>query len=119
MSKNNESATPKKDNIFQMQAFAKQLEMLTMMKNLKDEMALVRQQNSGTNGLRMGAHWRGNTIWRAIQNVKTDFIDFMDENTNVDDDDYDYDFAFIGNRNWFGHNWSRKNVSFCQGEIFS
>jgi len=28
----------------------------------------------------------------------------MDENTNVDDDDYDYDFAFIGNRNWFGHN---------------
>jgi hypothetical protein len=46
-----------------MQAFAKQLEMLTrMMKNLKDEMASVRQQNSGTNGLRMGAHRRGKTI---------------------------------------------------------
>jgi hypothetical protein len=83
-------------------------------------MASVRQQNSGTNGLRMGAHRRGKTIWRAIQNVKTDFIDFMDENTNVDDDDYDYDFAFMGNRNWSGHNWSRKNdVSFGQGEIFS
>jgi hypothetical protein len=25
----------------------------------------------------------------------------------------------MGNRNWFGHNWSRKNVSFSQGEIFS
>jgi hypothetical protein len=25
----------------------------------------------------------------------------------------------MGNRNWIGHNWSRKNVSFSQGEIFS
>lgn len=75
-------------------------------------MTSVRQQNSGTNRLRMGADQRWNTIWRAIQNIKTNFIDFMDENTNTDDDDYDYNFAIMGNRDWFGHNWSRKNVSF-------
>jgi len=40
--------------------------------------------------LRMGANWRGNIIQRAVQNVKTYFIDFMDENTNVDDDDYNF-----------------------------
>jgi len=27
----------------------------------------------------MGADWRKNIIWRAVENVKTKFIDFMDE----------------------------------------
>ena len=60
------------------------------MKDLKDVMALMRQQNSRLDRLRMGANWRGNIIQRAVQNVKTYFIDFMDENTNVDDDDYNF-----------------------------
>jgi len=65
----------------------------------------------------MGANWRGNTIQKAIQNVKIDFINFMDENTNVDDDDYN--FVSVGYRDQFGKNQSWKNVSFEQGETSS
>lgn len=36
----------------------------------------------------MGADWRRKNIWRAVENVKTKFIDFIDENTNVNDDEY-------------------------------
>jgi hypothetical protein len=55
--------TPKVNNIFQIQAFTQQLELLTRVtKYLKDEMALMRQQNSGMDGLRMGANQRGNII---------------------------------------------------------
>ena len=39
-------------------------------------------------GLEMGADWRRNINWRAVENVKTKFIDFMNENTNVNDDEY-------------------------------
>jgi hypothetical protein len=52
----------------------------------------------------MGANWRGNTIQKAIQNVKIDFINFMDENTNVDDDDYN--FVSMEYRDQFGKNQS-------------
>ena len=46
---------PKVNNTFQMQAFTQQLELLTRVtKDLKDEMALMRQQNSGMDGLRWG-----------------------------------------------------------------
>lgn len=94
-----------------MQAFAHQLKLLIrVMKNLKDEMTLMRQQHGGIDGFRMVSSWRGNTIWRAIQNVK---IDFVDENANVDDDDYN--FASIGNRDRFEQNQSWKNVIFSQG----
>jgi len=94
-----------------MQAFAQQLKLLIrVMKNLKDEMTLMRQQHGGIDGFKMVASWRGNTIWRAIQNVK---IDFVDENANVDDDDYN--FASIGNRDRFELNRSWKNVIFSQG----
>jgi hypothetical protein len=48
MSKNNKSTTPKADDTFQMQVFAQQLEMLTkVMKDLKDEMTLMRQKIEG------------------------------------------------------------------------
>jgi hypothetical protein len=43
MFENHEQMTPKMDNSFQMQVFAQQLELLIrMMKDLKEEMALVR-----------------------------------------------------------------------------
>jgi hypothetical protein len=57
------------------------------------------------NGLKMGADRRENIIWRAERNVKTYFIDFVDENTYVDDDD-DYAFASMGNRDWVKKNQS-------------
>jgi len=44
----------------------------------------------------MRADWRGNTIWRAILNVKNNF----DENTYVYDDDHD--LAFMDNKDQFG-----------------
>jgi hypothetical protein len=53
----------------------------------------------------MGADRRENIIWRAERNVKTYFIDFVDENTYVDDDD-DYGFASMGNRDWVKKNQS-------------
>lgn len=94
-----------------MQAFAQQLKLLIrVMKNLKDEMTLMRQQHSGIDVFGMVASSRGNTIWRAIQNVE---IDFVDENANVNNDDYN--FASIGNRDRFEQNQSWKNVIFSEG----
>jgi hypothetical protein len=43
---------------------------------------------------------QGNPIWKVVRNVKIDFVDFIDENADVDDEDYD--FAFVGYRDWFG-----------------
>jgi hypothetical protein len=51
-----------------------------------------------------GADRQGNPIWRALQNVKIDFIDFVDENTNVDDNEYN--FAFMDYRDQFRYNQS-------------
>lgn len=45
-----------------------------------------------------------NPIQKAVWNVKTNFVDFVDENTDADDNDYN--FAFVKNRDWFGHNQS-------------
>jgi hypothetical protein len=48
MSKNNDSAILKADNTFQIPAFSKQLKLITkVMKDLEDEMTLMRQQNDG------------------------------------------------------------------------
>ena len=47
-------------------------------------------------GLRMGSNCRGKTIQRAIKNVKTNIVDFTDENAYVHDDDHD--FTSEGNR---------------------
>jgi hypothetical protein len=48
MFENNGSTTLKTDNTFQMQAFTKQLKLLTrIMKGLKDDMDSMKQQISG------------------------------------------------------------------------
>ena len=53
----------KADNIFKMQAFAQQLAFLTrVMEDRKHEMASMRKQNSGTDGLRMGANQQGTLV---------------------------------------------------------
>ena len=45
----------KMDNTFHVQTFTQQLELLTNVTiDLKDEMTLMRQQNSEINGLRIG-----------------------------------------------------------------
>jgi len=77
-----------------------------VIKDLKDKKTLIRQWNSRTCRLRIGDDWRGNAIW----NVKTNIVDFMDENIDIDTDDYD--FASIRNRDQFGQNQIQKNVSF-------
>jgi hypothetical protein len=63
-------------------------------------MTLMRQQNSKMDRLRIGADQQGNPIWKVVRNVKTDSVDFIDENADANDDDYD--FAFVGYRDWFG-----------------
>ena len=62
------------------------------------------KKNNGIEKLEIGADQIQNPIRKAIQNVNTKFIDFMDENTNVDDadDDDDPEFASISNKDWFG-----------------
>lgn len=80
-----------------MQAFAQQLAFFTRVtKDRKHEMASMRKQNSGTDGLRMGVDQQGTLVQSAVQNVKIDFVDFVDENANVNDDDYE--FASMENR---------------------
>jgi hypothetical protein len=54
---------------------------------LKDEVNSIKQQNSG-------ADLQGNTVRMAIQNVISDFEEFVDE--NVDAGENDYDFASAG-----------------------
>ena len=89
ISKNKKFMATKADNIFKMQAFTQQLAFFTrVMEDRKHEMASMRKQNSGTDGLRMGANQQGTLVQRAVRNVKTDFVDFVDENANVNDDDY-------------------------------
>lgn len=88
-----------------------------MKKDLKDEIVLIRQQNNKTKGrLRMRVDRRENPIWRVIQNIKTDFVDFRDKNTNIDDDHYD--FASMENIYLFMHNKSQTNVTFGYDETF-
>ena len=33
-------------------------------------------------------------VWRAIQNVRSDFKEFVDENSDIGEDNYD--FTFVG-----------------------
>lgn len=63
-----------------------------------------------------GANWRGN----IVRNVITNFVDFVDENTNDDDDnDNNNYFAFVEQENRFGSNRAKRHVSFTQGGTFS
>ena len=57
--------------------------MSRMYKDLKDEVNLIKQQNSGVDS-------QGNTVYRAVQNVKSDFEKFVDEKTDVGEDAYDF-----------------------------
>jgi hypothetical protein len=42
--------------------------------------------------------------WRTLGNVKINFVDFIDENIDVDYDDYN--FASVNDRDRFGQNES-------------
>jgi hypothetical protein len=64
---------------------------------------LIKQQNSG-------AHRRRNTVCMAVRNVRSDFEEFVDENTDMDEDDYDFASAGQGIRS--GPNRARRNVNF-------
>jgi seryl-tRNA synthetase len=84
ISENNESTTQNADVAFQLRAIGQQLELLSRMyKDLKDEVNSIKQQNSG-------ADRRGNTVRMAVQNVRSDFEEFVDENTDAGKDDYDF-----------------------------
>ena len=70
-------------------------------------MNLIKQQNSG-------ADRRGNTIRRAVRNVRSDFKEFVDENPNTCENNY-Y-FASVSQGMRFGPNRAGRNVNFhCLG----
>jgi hypothetical protein len=78
-------------------------------KELKNNMDSIKQRNSGVD------HRRSN-VRRAVRNDRTDFYKFVDDNVNLGGDDYE--FASIGQRNRFGPNKARRNVSFGHGGVF-
>ena len=81
MSENNKLATQNADVAFQLRAIGQQLELLSRMyKDLKDEVNLIKQQNSG-------ADRRGNMVRIAVRNVSSDFEEFVDENTDAGEED--------------------------------
>jgi seryl-tRNA synthetase len=82
--KNNESATQNIDVAFQLWAIGQQLELLSKTyKDLKDEVNSIKQQNNR-------ADCQGNTVWRAIWNIISDFKEFIDENIDVGEDDNEF-----------------------------
>ena len=104
MSENNESTTQKADVAFQLRAIGQQLELLSRRyKDMKDEVNSIKQQNSGVDR-------RGNTIHMVVQNVRSDFEEFVDENAHAGEDDYDFASAGQGIRS--GLNRARWNVNF-------
>jgi len=104
MSKNNESATQYADVAFQLRAIGQHLELLSRTyKDLKDEGNSIKQQNGG-------ADRRGNTVHMAVWNVRSDFDEFVDENTDAGEDDYDFASAGRGIRS--GPNRARRTVNF-------
>jgi hypothetical protein len=67
----------------------------------------IKQQNSE-------ADRRGNTVCRVIQNIRSDFEEFVDENADTGGDDYYFASAGQGMRS--GPNRATKNVNFrCLG----
>jgi len=74
------------------------------LEDLKDELNSIKQQNSG-------AHRRGNMVRRAVQNVISEFEEFVDENTNADENDHDFASSSQGTRS--GPDRARRNVNFC------
>lgn len=91
MYENNESTTLNTEFFFQIQAMGQQVKLLTkVIKKLKDEMDSVKQYNSGVD------HRRSN-FKRVVQNDRTDFDEFVDDNTNMGDDDYKFSSMGQGN----------------------
>ena len=96
--------TQNADVAFHLRAIGQQLELLSRTyKDLKDEVNSIKQQNRG-------ADRRGNTVRMAVRNVRSDFEEFVDENTDVGEDDYDFASAGQGIRS--GPNRARRNVNF-------
>jgi hypothetical protein len=101
MFENNKSMKQNDDVAFHLRAIGQQLELLSRTyKDLKDEVNLIKQQNNGANH-------RGNIVYRAVWNVRSDFEEFVDENAYASEDDY-Y-FASVGQEMRFGPN--RRNVN--------
>ena len=63
----------------------------------------IKQQNSG-------ADRQGNTVCMAVRNVRSNFEEFVDENTDAGEKDYD--FASAAQRIRYGPNRARRNVNF-------
>jgi hypothetical protein len=74
-----------------------------MYKDLKDEVNLIKQENSG-------ADRQANTVCMAIRDVRSDFEEFVNENADVGEDDYD--FASAGQEIRSGPNRARRTVNF-------
>jgi hypothetical protein len=71
MSENNESTTQNVDVTFQLRAISQQPELLSKTcKDLKYEVNSLKQQKSG-------ADRRGNTVHRAVRNIRFDFEELM------------------------------------------
>jgi len=105
MFENNESVTQNANVSFQLRAIGQQLKLLSKTyKDLKDEVNLRKQHNSGVD------RW-GNTVCRAIQNVRSEFEEFVDE--NIDASEIDYDFASSSQGIRSGPNRVKRNVNFC------
>ncbi|KAG5253258.1 gag protein [Salix suchowensis] len=94
MSENNESTTQNADVAFQLRAMGQQLELLsTTYKDLKDEVNLIKQQNSR-------ADRRGNTVRMAVRNNRSDFEDYVDENVDVGKNDPEAYLEWEKKVNW-------------------
>ena len=52
----------------------------------------------------------GNMVRMEVRNNKSDFEEYVDEKTDVDEDDYD--FVSVGQGIRFGPNRARRNVNF-------
>jgi hypothetical protein len=50
-------------------------------------------------------------VCRAVQNVISEFEEFVDENTNADENDHDFASSSQGIRS--GPDRARRNVNFC------
>ncbi len=64
--------------------------------DLTDDLKWIKKQN-------IGADRRGNTVCKAVPNTRSDFYEFVDENTDVGEDDYDGDMG------------SGSDKSYCEG----
>jgi hypothetical protein len=104
MSENNESTTQNTDVAFQLRAIGQQPELLSKTcKDLKYEVNSIKQQ-------KRGADRRGNTVHRAVRNVRSDFEEFVDENADAGGDGND--FAYVSQGIKSGPNRVRRNVNF-------